>query len=352
MLQNLSINKIATSRISEVDFDNIPFGKVFSDHMFIADFDGNEWKDARIVPYGPMDFSPAISALHYGQSIFEGLKAYLDQDGNPQMFRPEQNWKRMNTSADRLCMPNLPKEIFIEGIKQLVKMDKEWIPKNSINALYIRPFMFAMDDYVGIRPSDTYRFVIFTCPVGSYYTAPLNVKVSEDYVRAFPKGTGYAKVAGNYAAGMLPLKKAKEEGFDQLIWLDGQNLKYVEESGTMNLFFIIDGVLTTPITDGTILYGVTRDSVLHIAKDLGIPVEIRKISIQEVYDAYTSGKLDDAFGTGTAATIAPIMSISYKGVSMKLPPANERLISAKFKDTLFGINTSSIPDKFNWMMKI
>lgn len=352
MSLNISKKLREKSNINTVDFSNIPFGKVFSDHMLIADYDGNQWTDVRIVPYEPIPMSPAISALHYGQSIFEGLKAYRNQNGEAQVFRPDANCIRMNKSAERLCMPPVTKELFIEGIKALVAIDENWIPNDPNYSLYIRPFMFATDEYVGIRPSDHYRFIIFTCPVGAYYNAPLNVKVSDNYVRAFPKGTGYAKVAGNYAAGMLPLKLAREEGFDQLIWLDGHNLKFVEESGTMNLFFVINNKLVTPVADGTILEGITRDSVITLAKEHNIATDIRKISIEEVFEAYNKGQLQDAFGTGTAATIAPIQTINYKGFTMSLPDIASRTISNNLRTWLDEIKTGKVEDTHNWMVKI
>lgn len=348
----IEIQKIQKSKIDQVDFNNLPFGKIFTDHMFIADYTNGAWTNPRIVPYEPIAMSPAISALHYGQSIFEGLKAYRDQNGVPQLFRPDANNKRMNKSAERLCMPAIGKEFFVEGIKALVSLDQEWIPRIPGYSLYIRPFMFATDEYVGIRPSENYRFIIFCCPVGNYYTAPLKVKVSDNYVRAFPRGTGYAKVAGNYAAGMMPLKHAREEGFDQLVWLDGKELKYVEESGTMNLFFQIGDTLVTPVAEGTILEGITRDSVIRLARHLGIKIEIRKISIEEVFEHFNKGRLLDAFGTGTAATIAPIMVINYKGFNMNLPPVEDRKYSTAIHKLLDQIKTSEVEDTFNWVVQI
>jgi branched-chain amino acid aminotransferase len=349
---DIAIERVAKSHITEVDFDNIPFGKIFSDHMFVADFDGEKWGDLRISPYGPMELSPAISALHYGQAIFEGLKAYRNQAGEPVIFRPRSNWNRMNKSAQRLCMPAMPEEIFIEGLKALVRLDEAWVPQKEDYSLYIRPFMFAMDEYVGVRPSETYRFVIFTCPVGPYYSAPVKVRVSDAYVRAFPRGTGYAKSAGNYAAAMLPQKLAKQEGYDQLIWLDGEHLKYVEESGTMNLFFVLDNVLITPVADGTILEGITRDSILKLARDLGISADVRKIEIEEIRQAHIEGRLQDAFGTGTAATIAHIAAINYNddGGDRELPPVTEREISNRLREALDAVKTGKSEDIHHWLL--
>jgi branched-chain amino acid aminotransferase len=352
MLSNIKITRRSESLLSQVDWDNIPFGKVFSDHMFIADYKDGKWCDPRILPYEPIAMSPAISALHYGQSIFEGLKAYRDPQGAPLLFRPDANHKRMNKSAERLCMPAISKEFFTGGLLALLKVDEQWIPTKPGYSLYIRPFMFATDEYVGIRPSESYRFIIFTCPVGAYYNAPLNVKVSDNYVRAFPRGTGYAKVAGNYAAGMLPLKFARQEGFDQLVWLDGKEMKYVEESGTMNLFFQIGDTLVTPIAEGTILEGITRDSILKLAKEAGLKVEVRKLSIEEVFEAYNKGKLHDAFGTGTAATIAPIQTITYKGFKMQLPVLESRHTSILLRNALDDIRTGAVTDKHGWVIRL
>lgn len=352
MLSNIKVTHTTKSHFDQVDWDNIPFGKVFSDHMFIADFVGGEWTDPRIVPYEPIAMSPAISALHYGQSIFEGMKAYRDAVGNALLFRPEANHRRMNKSAERMCMPTLSEDLFMGGLLALLKLDEKWIPKKPGYSLYIRPFMFATDEYVGIRPSESYRFIIFTCPVGAYYNAPLNVKVSEEFVRAFPGGTGFAKAAGNYAAGMLALKAARQAGYDQMVWLDGKEMKYVEESGTMNLFFQIGDSLVTPLTGGTILEGITRDSVIKLAKDLGIKVDVRKISIEEVFEAYKEGKLLDAFGTGTAATIAPIQTITYKGHRMELPAVEGRQMSNRIHETLNAIRTGAATDTYGWMVRL
>ena len=347
-----TIHPIDKSRLSTVDFNNLPFGKVFSDHMLVADYEDGHWKSVRIVPYGPIELMPAISALHYGQAIFEGMKAYKNAEGEIFLFRSQENFKRYNLSSDRMCMPAIPKEIFIDGLKELLKVDSDWIPSLENTSLYIRPFGFATDDYVGIRPSDSYKFIIFTCPVGPYYNQPLHVKMSEDFTRAFPNGTGEAKCAGNYAAAMLPQKLAKEQGFDQLIWLDGKTMSKIEESGTMNLFFVIDGTLITPQTTGTILHGVTRDSVIQLAKHHGWKVEVRDIYAQEIVDAHFAGLLEEAFGAGTAATIAPIQSISYQGKRMELPPVEEAKVAPLLYSMLNDLKLGHAPDPFGWLEKI
>ena len=352
MTTEFEIRQVEKTRINEIDFDNIPFGRVFSDHMFIADYYDGEWQDPRIVPYESLALSPAISAIHYGQSIFEGMKAYRGPSGSPQLFRPLMNYRRFNRSAKRMCMPEINEELFIGGLRDLVDLDQAWIPKNESDSLYLRPFMFATDSFLGIKPSETYRFMIFTCPVGPYYAKPLNVKVSTEYVRAFPGGVGAAKAAGNYAASLYPTKLAQQAGFDQIIWLDGIDKRYIEESGTMNLFFVIDNVLITPVPEGTILEGVTRDSTIQLARDLGIPVEIRKLSIDEVVTAYNHGQLQEAFGAGTAATLAFIQSITYKDLQMSLNPNSPNSVRSRLRDQLEGIKISKVEDPHNWVYKV
>ncbi len=352
MAISIKINKTQHSRIHKVDFENIQFGTIFSDHMFRVDYSDGEWKNPQILPYGDILLAPSLSALHYGQSIFEGMKAFKDQNGKAQLFRPVENIERMNLSAKRMAMPELPEEIFIEGLKQLVKIDEQWIPTKIGSALYLRPFMFATDDYVGVRPSKNFTFIIFTCPVNSYYPKPINVIVEEKYVRAFNGGVGFVKAAGNYGASMLPTFEAQQKGYDQIIWTDGREHEYVEESGTTNLFFVIGDTVLTPNIDGTILQGITRKSCIQVLKDRGFKVEERKISMKEIAEAYDKGILKDAFGTGTAAIIAKIAGINYKGKDLILPPVEEREVSNLLYNTLGGIYTSQVEDKFGWIMKI
>ena len=352
MAISIKINKTQHSRIHNVDFENIQFGTIFSDHMFRVDYSEGEWKNPQILPYGDILLAPSLSALHYGQSIFEGMKAFKDQNGKAQLFRPVENIERMNLSAKRMAMPELPEEIFIEGLKQLVKIDEQWIPTKIGSALYLRPFMFATDDYVGVRPSKNFTFIIFTCPVNSYYPKPINVIVEEKYVRAFNGGVGFVKAAGNYGASMLPTFEAQQKGYDQIIWTDGREHEYVEESGTTNLFFVVGDTVLTPNLDGTILQGITRKSCIQLLKDKGFKVEERKISMKEIAEAYDKGTLKDAFGTGTAAIIAKIAGINYKGKDLILPPVEEREVSNLLYNTLGGIYTSQVEDKFGWIMKI
>ncbi len=350
---NIEINKVAKSRLPEVDFDNIPFGKIFSDHMFSAEYKDGEWQNLRIEPFGKIEYNPAMSSLHYGQLIFEGMKAHRGADGSVNLFRHRKNFLRFNRSAHRMAMPALPREVFEEGLLQLLKLDRDWVPAGINSSLYIRPFMFATDEYVGIRPSDTYRFIIFTSPVGPYYDHPVKVKVAEKYVRAFKGGTGYAKTAGNYAATLLPALEVKKQGYDQILWLDGCKFEQVHEIGTMNVFFVINGKLITPtIETGEILEGITRDSVITLARENGIPVEDRIVTIDEIVEAYDNGSLEEAFGAGTAATIAQISELGYKDKKMVLPPVESRKISNALKSELMAIKRGQIEDRYGWITKI
>lgn len=353
MAISIKINKNSQSRINTCDFNNIEFGKIFSDHMFRVDYENGEWQTGEILPYGNISFSPALSSLHYGQSIFEGMKAFKDEQGNPQLFRPLDNFERFNISAQRMGMPTIPEELFMGGLSELVKLDQNWIPTKEGSSLYLRPFMFATDDFIGVRTSMNYSFIIFCCPVNSYYPKPIKVKVEEKYTRAFDGMAGSAKAAGNYGISMLPTMEAKKEGFDQIIWTDGREHKYVEESGTTNLFFVLnEETVITPALDGNILKGVTRDSCIKILRVANYKVEERHISIEEIAQAAREGKLTDAFGTGTAALIAKIETIAYKNERFELPPAENRKVSNWLYKTLSDIQTSKIEDKFGWVVKL
>lgn len=349
---SIKISKTPHSRIAECDFDNIQFGTIFSDHMFRCDYEDGEWQQAQILPYGPITLAPSLSALHYGQSIFEGMKAFKNQVNEPQLFRPLDNWKRLNISAKRMAMPEVPEEIFMQGLKALVDIDRNWIPTKEGSALYIRPFLFATDDFVGVRPSRNFTFIIFTCPVNSYYPKPIKVLIEEGYVRASKGGVGFAKAAGNYGASMLPTLEAQQKGFDQIIWTDGLTHELVEESGTTNLFFVINGKVLTPNLHDTILNGITRDSCIKVLAHNGIPVEQRQITVSEIIEAAEKGLLDDAFGTGTAALIAKIDAISFRGNTYQLPPADQRKISNLLYRQLEDIRTSAIDDPFGWVVNI
>lgn len=348
----LKIQQVENSRISQVDWENLPFGRVFSDHMLVMDYEDGAWKEPEIVPFAPLSLHPATSAIHYGQSVFEGMKANKDADGNVLIFRPDLNAKRFIESCDRMCMPAIPEDLFTELIKRTVDLDRDWIPNKEGYSLYIRPYMFAMDDFIGIKPSDKYKFIIFTCPVGAYYSEPVNVKIEEHYTRAASGGVGRAKTAGNYAASLYPAKLAKEEGFHQLIWTDAAEHKYIEESGTMNVIFEIDGKLVTPAEDvDTILRGVTKRSVVEIAQHWGVEVEERRVSVEEVVKALREGRVTDAFGAGTAATIATIAKIGFRDELFELPPVESRTLSNKVKAYLTDLKAGRIEDEMNWLVK-
>lgn len=348
----ITTQQVQESRISQLDYNNIEFGKIFSDHMLVADYKNDAWQAPQILPYGNMSLSPATSAIHYGQAIFEGMKAYRSADGDILLFRPYDNYKRLNVSAERMCIPQLPEDIFMQGLEQLLRLDAAWVPPTEGSALYIRPFMFATDDFIGVRPSSNYRFTIFSCPVGAYYNAPLRVAIETNYVRSAEGGAGYAKAAGNYGAALYPARQMQQKGYHQLIWTDAKEHKYIEESGTMNVMFVIDGVLVTPAVSSTILSGITRDSVLTLARDMGYKVEERRVSVEEVVEAHRAGKLQEAFGTGTAATIAQIATIHYNGEDLELPPFEGRDISNTVAAELDKIKTGQAPDPYNWVYKI
>lgn len=345
---DIKITKTSKSRLEETDFSHLPFGKVFSDHMFIADYEDGEWKNFQIVPYGDLSFSPAMSVLHYGQAFFEGLKAYKHADGKATLFRPYKNAERFNKSAERLCAPELPEDIFVQSIAALVNLDKDWIPTAEHHSLYIRPFMFSTDPYLGVQPSKTYKYVVLTGPVGAYFPKPLKVKFETYYTRAAEGGFGFAKAAGNYAGSLLPAQEAMKEGFDQLIWTDAKEHAYVEELGAANVMFVINGKLITPSTRDSILKGVTRDSVLTLARHWGMEVEERRISVAEVGEALKSGTLSEAFGVGTAATIAPIASIGFEGELYHLPDVTKAEFSNRALQALNDIRYGFGPDEFGW----
>ncbi|HEY0742352.1 MAG TPA: branched-chain amino acid aminotransferase [Chryseosolibacter sp.] len=348
----IDIERSNRSRLPEVDFSNLPFGKVYSDHMLLADYRNGEWKNFRIVPYGYMPMSPASPALHYGQSIFEGMKAYHSSTGEALVFRPTDNLKRLNISAERMCMPTLPEDLFMESLSAILDTDRQWIPTAEGSSLYIRPFMFSADEYIGIRPSNDFTFMIILSPVGAYYSTPVKVKIETHFTRAVQGGTGYAKAGGNYGGAIYPAKLAQDQGYHQLIWTDGKEHQYIEESGTMNVMFVIDDTLVTPALSDSILNGITRDSVLKIARSWGMKVEERKISVKELVSALETGRVKEAFGAGTAATIAHIESIGHEGVDYKLPPVEKREFANKVYRELEAIKRGTRPDPFGWIVKM
>jgi branched-chain amino acid aminotransferase len=349
----IPVHKITQSKLPATDFENLVFGKSISDHMFIADYKNGEWSDLRIEPYHPLMMEPANATLHYGQSIFEGMKAYKNEAGEVLLFRADANQKRLNESAKRMCIPELPEEIFMEGLKTLLNLDRDWIPNKPGYSLYIRPFIFATDDYLGVRPSETYKFMIFTCPVGNYYAKPVSVKVEEKYTRATEGGTGFAKAAGNYGGSLYPALLAQKQGYDQLLWTDAKTHENIEESGTMNVMFMInDTLITAPTHTGTILKGITRDSVLHLAKEMGYVVEERFLKVAELEAALTNGTLQEAFGTGTAATIAHIAKIHVSGKDYVLPGKPEYAFSHQVLKKLDDLKYGRETDKRGWISKV
>ncbi len=349
----INTNTTLPSRINQVDWDDLPFGKVFSDHMLVMEYKNGAWQTPAIESFANLSMHPATSVLHYGQTIFEGLKANKTENGEILIFRPDMNAERFKESCDRMCMPQIPNELFVECVRKLVEVDRDWVPNKEGYSLYIRPYIMATDEYVGIKPSDNYKFIIFTCPVGAYYSKPVNVKIEEFYTRAAEGGVGRAKTAGNYAASLYPAKLANEQGFDQLLWTDGKTHQYIEESGTMNVMFIIDDILITPSEESdTILRGITKKSVIDLARSWGIKVEERKVSVQEIIDAIRDNKLQDAFGIGTAATIAPIAKIGFRDEIFELPPVEGRNISLRIKNSLDNIKQGKEPDTFGWCLKI
>ena len=349
---DFNITKVERSKLNDMNLQNLPFGKFFTDHMLEADYEDGEWKNVEIKPYQPLLLSPSVAALHYGQSIFEGIKAYKNNQGQAYIFRPFDNFRRFNISAGRMAMPEVPEEIFIEGMRQLIEIDKNWIPQQPDHSLYIRPFMFSSDEIIGVRPSEKYKFMVLLSPTGPYYSAPMRIYVEEKYVRAAPGGVGYAKAAGNYGAAMYATAEAKKRGFDQVLWTDAFEHKYVQECGTMNVFFIIGNTAITPgLEEGTILDGVTRDSVIVLLKEMGVTVEERPLGMDEIVAAYKAGTLSEVFGTGTAATISMIQELRYRDYTMYFD-VDKSETAPEIKSRLNAIREGTAQDKHGWMYKV
>ena len=348
---NIKVTK-TTAPKAKPDENNLGFGKIFTDHMFAMDYtEGEGWHDARIVPYSRISLDPSAMVFHYGQEMFEGMKAYYGVDGKIRLFRPDMNAKRANNSNRRLCIPEVPEEDFVQAVSEIVRVDADWVPKAEGTSLYIRPFIIATDEFLGVAPSKHYLFIIILSPSGAYYEsglAPVGIWIEDDYVRAVRGGIGFAKTGGNYAASLAAQEKAHVDGYSQVLWLDGVERKYIEEVGAMNIFFKIDGVITTPMLNGSILPGITRDSVLNICRHLGMPVEERRISVDELLDAQASGKLEEVFGTGTAAVISPVGKLRYKDNVMTIADGGIGEVSQKLYDTVTGIQWGKLPDELSW----
>lgn len=329
------------------DTKSIPFGITPTDHMFIAEYTDGKWNNSRIVPFENLSMSPIALCLHYGQTVFEGMKAFRTIDGKTNIFRPEKHYQRFCRSLERMCMPTVPETLFQEALKQLVQLDAGWIPEDENGSLYIRPFMIASEERLGVKISDEYIFMIVCTPAYQYYAKPLKVRVEEEHSRAASGGTGYAKCGGNYGGSYYPAKKAQMAGYDQVIWTDSRNHEFIEESGTMNLMFFMDNVLVTPPLGGTILDGVTRDSLLALAKDMGINIAVRPITHREIKDALENGKRVEAFGAGTAAVVAPIEVISIGGKDYNCHLAEDGM-AMKLKKALDDVRKGVVPDKYKW----
>ena len=350
MSTQIHIEKVKESKAKDLDFNDIPLGRTFTDHMFLCTYENKAWQTPKIVPMGALPTHPAAMALHYGQAIFEGMKATIDANGTPMLFRPEQNAKRLNFSARRLGMPEFPEQLFVEALKVLVDLDKNWIPPQQGSALYLRPFMYADEAFIGMRAATQYKFIIMASPSNPIYTKRVRLYAETNYIRAAHGGTGEAKAAGNYAAAILPTEHAKAKGYDQVLWLDAHNFKSIQEVGTMNIFFKINGKIITPNLDGSILAGITRMSVIELLQHKGYEVTERPISIDEINEASKDGTLEEAFGTGTAVGIAMIQEIGYKGKDIHV--SNESPVGQMVLETINGVRTGEIPDDLNWMFKI
>ncbi|WP_185863966.1 branched-chain amino acid aminotransferase [Blattabacterium cuenoti] len=349
----MKIKKTLHSRIKKMDFNNIDFGNQYSDHMFCSEFKDGKWKNSIIKPFGNIMFSPISLVFHYGQAVFEGMKAYKDKNEEVFLFRPEENFKRINRSAVRLEMPTIPENIFMNGLKQLINIDRDWIPKNYGQSLYIRPFLIATNGVLSAKPSKNYMFMIISAPADTYYKHPLKIKIEEKYSRSASGGVGFTKAAGNYASSFYPTRLANEKGFDQILWTDSSTHTMIEESGTMNVFFYLKNRLITPKFNENILSGITCKSILSLAEKKGFFVEKRNVSVSEIIEGLQTGKLKEAFGCGTAAVINYFQTISYKGSDFDLPNlAEEKRISLYFKKILLDIQHNRSEDPFGWRVPL
>ncbi|BBI36399.1 branched-chain amino acid aminotransferase [Cohnella abietis] len=352
---NISV-ELTSAKKQKPEIDQLSFGKYFTDHMFIMDYDaGKGWHDPRIIPYQPISLDPAAKVFHYGQTVFEGMKAYKTAEGRILMFRPYKNLQRLNRSNARLSIPALDENVIMEALRKLVLVDEEWIPDEQGTSLYIRPFVIATQATLGVSPSEQYHFMIILSPVGSYYAEginPVSIFVESEYVRAVTGGVGNAKTGGNYAAGLKAQQEATDKGYSQVLWLDGVHRKYIEEVGSMNVFFKVGGKVITPALNGSILDGVTRDSVIQLLRYWDIEVEERAISINELVEAYRNGTLEEAFGTGTAAVISPIGELNWQGDKLALNEGRTGPLSAKIYDFMTGIQRGTLEDPFGWVVKL
>ena len=353
---DIKITKTTSPKVKPQKGEKLGFGHIFTDHMFMMNYtEGKGWHDARIVPYGNISLDPSAMVFHYGQEMFEGLKAYRGEDDTIYLFRPDMNAKRANASNERLCIPEIPEDMFVEAVKAVVDIDRDWVPSDPGTSLYIRPFVIATDEFLGVAPSKTYLFIVILSPSGAYYEsglAPVGIWIEDEFVRAVRGGMGYTKTGGNYACSLAAQVKAHDAGYSQVLWLDGVERKYIEEVGAMNIFFKIDGKVVTPMLNGSILPGVTRDSVINLCKSWGMDVEERKISVDELLEAHKTGKLEEIWGTGTAAVISPVGKLRYKDDVMLISGGEIGELSQKIYDTVTGIQLGKIADPFGWRVVI
>jgi branched-chain amino acid aminotransferase len=345
---SFAVERTTKSRIKETDFNNLEFGKYLSDHMLVVDYIDNKWQEPKIMPFGDMLMSPAMLSLHYGQSVFEGMKAFKSKNGDICIYRPHKHSDRLNKSLERMCMPTISEDMFIQCLRAIVEVDQNWIPTSDGSSLYIRPFVFAYEARLGVKIADHFKFIIITSPCAAYFSKPTRIKVEEHYVRAAEGGTGFVKCAGNYGGAFYPTQLAREQGFDQVLWTDAKEHKYIDEAGVMNIMFVINGKLITPKLTTALLDGVTRDSILKLTPSLGIEVEERRVSVAEIEEAFKNGSLTEAFGTGTAAVISPIATINIHGKDYNLPAVGPESFQQRAKTKLNNIRLGLEPDEFGW----
>lgn len=349
LTSNISVERVKESRIKEVDFNTLEFGNHLSDHMFVADYNKGRWDAPRVVPFADISVSPAMLSLHYGQSVFEGMKAFRTQSGDINIFRPQKHLARFNKSLDRMCMPAVPEDLFLSALETLITVDEQWVPDGDGATLYIRPLAFATESRLGVKVSDQYKLIIMTSPVGPYQSKPYRLKVENHFVRTAEGGTGFAKCAGNYGGAFYPTQIARQEGFDQILWTDHKEHRYIDEVGMMNVMFVLGGKLVTPKLTSAILEGVTRDSILTLAKDMAIfPVEERRIAMDEIREGFSKGTLTEAFGTGTAAVVAPIAVIHIDGQDYHIPAAGPTSFQQQVKEKLNNMRLGHEPDPYGW----
>ena len=348
LTEPIHVERVAKSRLPGIDFNNLGFGAHISDHMLMIGYKDGQWQEPKIMPYGNLELSPAMLALHYGQSVFEGMKAFKNDQGTITIFRPERHHKRLLKSLDRMCMPAISEELFLQSLSALIEVDAGWVPTTEGASLYLRPFVFASEAKLGVKVAEEYKFIILTSPVGPYFSKPIRVKVEEEFVRAAEGGTGFAKCAGNYGGAFYPTMLAQKQGFDQVLWTDAKDHKYIDESGAMNVMFVLNGKLVTPKLSTSLLDGVTRDSILTLASAMGIEKEERRVSVAEIEEAFKNKTITEAFGVGTAAVVSQIATIHIHGTDYNLPAVDSNSFQLRVKKKLNDIRKGIEPDTHHW----